>query len=460
MKDRWILWIKITAIVLILLLIPLQYGAGEEIGPDMLLSGRYASPFTISITDPSYKHIAQFGEERTSCLNKVLSHLTLSVSVDGKLSETTLMVDQEPLYSIDEEDTDTVRKTVYSFDPDTVYEQNTKKTEEDMSFPFFLENHFFSLNRMLDDLYPLFEKTADAFQEFAKPSAASLSFRGYGKGVRKIQISLSDQYVSDHFPYALSALACTEESRLFIEKLIFKGAQKIVLLYDQEDKLLRINYDGTVGLEENSMRRVSLAWRCVRSDDVKKDNLSLKTPAQKGTDRYNISYERETDLSDPDHHKIKWDLQIDLKTEQKKQKISSNADLMFSEQKLTGQIVFSDKQENEEKEITITPSLQKENDSEYAGTIEITNNSGKIVLSSIAASVRIASGNPLHFPETQDLQLIKVADDDQASVMDRLSDMQNRILIRRLLSLPTEDLAFFSMDIPKDVWQTLMQTLI
>ena len=181
---------------------------------------------------------------------------------------------------------------------------------------------------------------------------------------------------------------------------------------------------------------------------------------KEGTDRYNISYERETDLSDPDHHMIKWDLQIDLKTEQKKQKISSNADLMFSEQKLTGQIVFSDKQETEEKEITITPSLQKENDSEYAGTIEITNNSGKIVLSSIAASVRIASGNPLHFPETQDLQLIRVSDDDQASVMDRLSDMQNRILIRRLLSLPTEDLAFFSMDIPKDVWQTLMQTLI
>ena len=41
MKDSWILRIKITAIVLILILIPLQYGAGEKIGPDILLSGRY-----------------------------------------------------------------------------------------------------------------------------------------------------------------------------------------------------------------------------------------------------------------------------------------------------------------------------------------------------------------------------------------------------------------------------------
>ena len=133
---------------------------------------------------------------------------------------------------------------------------------------------------------------------------------------------------------------------------------------------------------------------------------------------------------------------------------------MFSEQKLYGQFLFSEKQDNEEKKITVTPSLMKENGSEYAGTIEITNNSGKIVNSSIAVSVRIAPGLQLSFPDYQNLQIVSITNPEDSSDREAIQDKQNRILIRRLLSLPAEDLQFFSMDIPDDVWKTIMQSMI
>lgn len=459
MKYGRMLKYKVITVLLMILLMPLRYGSAESINADLLFTGQYTSPVTICVSAPSYKHIAQFGEERTENLNKLFSHLELSVCMDGNISRTTLKVDQEPLYYFDESVSDVSVKTVYSFDPNTVYERDMETTEQDRWFIRLLDDHFFSLNRMLDDLYPLFEKCADTFRDSAKASATSLTFRGYGKGVKKILISFSDQYVTEHFPGALSQLADTEESRQFIENLKFKGPQKIMLLYDQNEKLLRINYDGAVGLNEDSMRRVSLAWRCVRSDIIKKDNLSLKTPAQKGNDKYNISYEREIDFSDPDCHIIKWDLQTDLKSDLIKKKITGKADLLFSEEKLHGQISFSEKQDNDDRKITITPSLLKENDSEYEGTIEITDNSGKIVLSSIAASIRIASGDKLTFPEEQYLRLEKATDSDESSAADQLQDRQNAILIRRLLSLPAEDLVFFSMDIPNDVWKSLTQSL-
>ena len=460
MKNSEILRIRIVAVFLAVLFMPLRISAGEEIGPDMLLTGQYSAPITISLYAPTYKHLMQFGEERTNSLNSVLSHLSLSVSTDRAVSQTTLMVDQEPLYSIKEQIEGETQRRIYSFDPNTVYEQEKDNEQHDQDFLSFLEHHFFILNRLLDDLYPVFEKTAETFQDFAKASAASLNFRGYGKGVRKIQINLTDQYVSEYFPGVPASLAGTAESRLFIEKLLFKGPQKIALLYDQNDKLLRINYDGLIGLTEESMRRVSLAWRCVRSDDIKKDNLVLKTPSQQGNDRYNLTYEREIDLSDTERHTIKWDYQLDLKKDQQKKKNSWTADLMYSEQKLYGQFLFSEKQDNEEKKITVTPSLMKEKGSEYAGTIEITNNSGKIVNSSIAVSVRIAPGLQLSFPDYQNLQIVSIKNPEDSSDREAIQDKQNRILIRRLLSLPAEDLQFFSMDIPDDVWKTIMQSMI
>ena len=423
-------------------------GYADDYGPEELMRGVFSSPTSVTVSSPSYKQIAQFGKERTENLNRLLKHIGISVTLDGDLSETYLSLDGETVFSYVEKDAGSDMRTVYSFDPDTVYIRNR---ENGNGFTGFLEDHFFSLNRMLDDLYPVFERSAEAFSAFSKSSAANLNFRGYGKGVRKVTIALPTQYVSEQYPGVIAGLAGTKESRKFLEKLLFNGPQKIILLYDQSDRLLRINYDGEAGLTEDSMRKVSIVWRCTRGEDGKKDNLSLKTPAKKGYDKYNLTYERSIIPAETSGYTADWDLQIDLKEGEIKKKVSFTAALSEAENRLDGKIIFQEKQEGLETKITVIPALEKENNGVYGGTIEIASNSGKIVTSSVTAQVRLstASEKPVMpgEPETK-------ATGDTDLIQDRISS----ILIRKLLSLPAEDTLFFSTDIPADIWNSILQS--
>lgn len=437
-------------------------GGDEGIGPDLLMKGIFRSPVTVSISSPAYTQISQFGRERTESLNRLLKHLGLRITLDTDVSETVLTVDREPAYSYVETEEESVQRTVYSFQPDIVYLNRTEyTTPSDPDFSGFLDDHFFILNRFLDDFYPLFEKTAEAFSEWGKPSAASLNFRGYGKGVRKLTIPLSDQYVTEHFPGAAAGLAETDEIREFLNGLVFVGPQKIILLYDPDDRLLRINYDGKVGLTEDSVRKVSIVWRCLRTADRIKDNITIKTPSVKGYDKYNITYERAVDLSDPQHHSISWDLQIDLRADQLKKKISYSSDLAVSDGILGGKVLFAEKQDGGEKKILIVPEMQKENEDEYSGTIEITNYSGKIITSSLRASVSVYPGEKPAVPEYGRLKTAgEPAREASENHSDPLQDQINSILIRRILELPEEDLAFLSTDIPEEIWDSLIQSIV
>ena len=443
--------------VMISVLFFLPPACSESVGPDTLMKGVFSDPVSITVSAPVYHIIARFGEDRTEVLNRLLKHISISITFDGTNSETAVMVDRETAYSYIQYRNDSTQLTVYSFDPEITYEESNEYFLSSHSFPAFLDEHFFLINRLLDDFYPIFQKTAETFAEYGKPSSASLNFKGYGKGVRKLTIPLSDQFVKEKFPAVIADLAETEESRMFLEKLVFNGPQKIILLYDQEDRLLRMNYDGTVGFSEESMRKVSLVWRCLRSDEKKKDNITLKTPAVKGYDKYNISYERDIDLSDPAHHTISWDMQIDLKSDKTKKKISFTSDLSGSDNVISGRILYSEKAEGNEKKITILPMMQKENDGHYYGTIEITNNSGKIITSSAVTEISISPGTAVTAPSavTAHSKDGQNPETDTESIQDKM----NSILIRKLLTLPAEDLQFFSMDIPEEDWEAILQSM-
>ena len=446
--------------VFMLILIVFCYSAGaEEITADFLMTGETEAPVSITVSSPVYKTISRFGDERKESLNRFLKHISLSVNIDGDLSETTVMIDGDPVYSYIETADDSVRKTVYSVRPETVFTRQEKDPEDDSAVLSFVNDNFFRMNRLLDDLYPAFEKSAGLFKDYAKESSVSLNFTGYGKAVRRVTISLPEQYISDHFPAAFADLIVSSECREFIGRCVFKGPQKINLLYDQEDRLLRINYDGRAGLSEESLRKVSVVWRCVRSEEHRKDHLTLKTPSVSGNDRYNLIYERELDTGSPDQHIIKWDMQVDLKEGQIKKKTAFKGDLSFEDMIMKGEVSYSEKTDGKETKVIVTPSLQKENGSEFRGTIEIANYSGKIVISRTEYTVQFSPGKALSMPviidtgENEDGGTGFVREDGQ------IQELLSGILVRKLLSLPAEDLVFFNSDIPEETWKTLVQSL-
>ena len=346
--------IIILSAIFFLIMFP-SASPAETIGPDLLLKGECDLPLTVLISSPQYKLIDRFSADRRDELNRLLRHLAISVTADGNLSETALLVDQEPVWSSFSND----GMTLFSFGNLSIIDSREEQVQDgNSSFITFLDSQFYLINRMLDDLYPVFEKAADAFQQYAKTTSAALTFKGYGKGIRRITIPVPEQCVRESFSETIADLAESEECRLFLKRLIFSGSQKITLLYDQENRLIRITYDGISGFSEDSLRKVSLQWRCLRKKDLKKDNLSMKTPSRNGNDRYNFSYEREVNGENPEKQILFSDLQLDQKEGKTKKKTGFRADLNSDGSSVGGKISFTEAEDGEEHLITIVQNYR------------------------------------------------------------------------------------------------------
>ena len=96
--------------------------------------------------------------------------------------------------------------------------------------------------------------------------------------------------------------------------------------------------------------------------------------------------------------------------------------------------------------------MEKEKEAEYAGTLEITNKTGKIVTSSVISGFSIC--NSIYSSEQkteQDGVQIKLKDIQIQDDRDIPEDVI-RTLIRKMITLPEEDTEFLRKDIPDEIW--------
>ena len=152
-------------------------------------------------------------------------------------------------------------------------------------------------------------------------------------------------------------------------------------------------------------------------------------------------------------------MQLDFREGQIKKKTGFKADLTFTDNILKGEVSYSEKQDGNESKITIVPSIKKEKPSEFSGTIEIANYSGKIVLTRTEYTVQISTGENLTVPEIMTVQESGISEEGIVTDYEQIQDLLSGALIRKLLSLPAEDLEFFNSDIPDGVWNALVQSL-
>ena len=435
---------------------------GLSVSLESLLTGETESPFTLSIRSPAYSSLAQFGEDRVDSLNRLLKHLSFSIDINGPVSETTFLIDQDPLFSFTEKNNGSFSERLYSIAPDDVFVQSgndSLSNDGSTTFSLFLDQEFYPLNQALDALYTVFDRCSESFSELSKTTSTSLHFTGFGKGVRRVSILFPADYVESHFPDALADLSDSEICSQHIKNTVFRGSQKLVLLYDQEGKLLRINFDGTIGTSEASLSRISVVWKCLRSDGHRKDSITLKAPSASVPIRNNIVFQRDIDLTDPEKHSLFWELQADSKDGKQKYTTKYTGDLLFAQETLSGNIRYSCKNDVPEKSFTVVPHIVKENSGEYDGTLEITDYSGKIVTSSVKVRVCLGPSSGPVFQETDKTGFGDGSEMDSGISADDLQNQIIAVLIRKMMTLPTDDTSFLSQDIPEDIWMSLTESI-
>lgn len=425
----------------------------ESAGSHPMLSGEFETPVNINLSEFSFGKISQFGQERTESLNRLLSHISLNIRMDQNDSETTVLIDEDPLFTVSSMTDRETTGSVFSFNPGQIYINYGKEEKEDDYF-LFLEHHFFPINRLMDEMYAFFEKTGISFPEYTKPGSSGMQYKGFGKAVRKITIQFPSDIVRDKFPGILSGLCDSEECRHFIEQMSYQGTQKITLQYDQDQKLMCVNYNGAVGMNADNMRRVSLTWKCKRNNECIKDNLSLKTPSIQGFDKYNISFTREEILNHDEMQQIQWDYQIDLKNNDVKEKTQYIAQLSESEGVISGEISYEERQNGTTDRLQITPKIRKENGSSYDGTIEISRKKGKIETSRIRSRFSVESSPMYHITRKDGMELHSENTDDEHTA-DILNEKMYGIILQKLVTLPQSDTGFLRQDIPEELWQSI-----
>ena len=192
------------------------------------------------------------------------------------------------------------------------------------------------------------------------------------------------------FSGILDELTVSDDTAKLIRSLVFDGKQKIILIYDADDHLLRLNYDGKAGHSENDIRKLSVICRSVRNDGLIKDKITVKSPAVKGYNRDNVTYERILDYKTPENTSIVFDYQLDNRSEENRKKIHWFAELDRKETAVNGSITYDEKGTEGNQTITVQPELLLSN-GEYSGTLEITRKSGKIVLCDVVSQISLSN---------------------------------------------------------------------
>ena len=446
----------IGLLVMIFMLLP-AFSAAETPLPVSLLTGEAPETLNLVLSEPEVRKLSAFDENRTEQINRLIRHLAADLRIDNPNSQVSILVDGEEAFSFLRHTEADRTKRIYSFDPGTIYPERTESEETNPDdFSVFLEDYVIGAGRYLDDFYTLFARAPEAFSERMRTEGTELRFSGFGKAVQRMTISFPADYVAENFPAALANLTDSAECKAFLNGLTFSGNQRIGILNDAEGNMVRINYDGMVGESAEKLRKVQLVWKALRQENHQKDGITLKTPSVTGADKDNIALERDLETSDEKTGSYTWDLQIDHKAgKEDKKQTHFTARLTETDGVISGGIEYGFKRDGKNPKIRITPELRETNRGEFGGSIEIADYSGKIELNRVILNVLIRKGEEVAWPGNEQARTPATATDIAAQ--NEPEETLAGILIQKLFGLPEEDLAYFSNEIPAELWQELFQ---
>lgn len=129
-----------------------------------------------------------------------------------------------------------------------------------------------------------------ALEDYGKRTASSQGISGYGQAAYRYDYTVAATQVDGLRDLLLSV--CPDGwLHDIIADLTFSGKQTLRVYYTAEDVLLRAEYNGVCGVEDD-LRTVNLVYKQLHNDETDKDYLELTSPAKKGKDKNNLTFER------------------------------------------------------------------------------------------------------------------------------------------------------------------------
>lgn len=420
-----------------------------------------------------------FDEERTAQLNALLNHLSLRLNwqhlEEEEWSRLAILVDGAEALSASQREKQGETLLQFSVQPDNTYLLSSDNLSGDsQAMLSFLGGEKADLSiyglhgdeeAWLEDGLALLENIGQDLDAYKKEGKIKQSIKNMGTARVKqtYTIPKADAAILGE---AIANNSLDGELRELLTSLTFSGKQTLTLYRAEGGEILRADYSGNCGVDEDHMRKVTLTWKLRRDSDAVRDHLTLKSPAVSGSDRNTVTLERSMLANDKGQINLDEKFTYEWVADRKKTTLSGTVDLTndLSEEAshVTGTVTIKQVLPGEDKStsIRLTPDLTvagADGLPSVLGSVTVEQLSGKNVMEKADLSVTLGVGGNLSWESRPQTVSINLLTEEQAAITaSELSSAAATALIRPMVLLPREDTLYLSADLSDEAWQKIV----
>ncbi len=410
------------------------------------------------------KEYVPFGEERLNMLNDLLKHLSFRVSEGENESSVSIFSDEEKVLGLCRWTENGADNFCFSFDPDTVYAGGTIQDltgapsvqASMLSFdlpPLLTADKIF----WTDTGYDLLEKLPEIFPEYTRSQEVKTRLKDVGMSVRKTVITIPLNDVRDNIMKRLGDKAEDAALREFLHSLTYSGRQQFVLYYDENGRLMKANYSGQAGRNDD-MRKMNVEWKGKRGSEIY-DDLTVKAPPVNGKNRDTLKMTR-TEIEAQEDDSLQVSFEWTRIRSRVKTIYNGTVDLSLKNNgtELSGTVALTNETDEIVTGFSASPDLNLNQKSGWEGNTVIRYLSGKntIVNAEIKAKAVASSESSAGRPEKK-LILNEMSEKEKADLSDHVQRQIASALLKALIRLPEEDLRFLNYEMNDEIWQQVLQ---
>lgn len=416
---------------------------------------------------------APFGEDRLPQLTSLMKHLSLRITRQPLMDETqnavSVLVDGDEALTLSLQENDQLRMARFSVLPDVTYTGDdplaTLLGTSTESFTLFgLDGSEGAWITEGDQLLNVLEAILAPYLK--GESKVKTEIKDMGTARLKQDYTITKDEAADLT--SLLVGACPEgRLKELISGLIFSGKQTVRVYRDEDHQPLRVEWTGHLGTDEEHLRNVTLTWRMRRDDTAYRDEISLTSPALKGTDNNKLVW---SCAVAPDKKTGNMVLSGSLsytRTENRQKTILTGEFKLTAEEegfdtRVTGSAAIRRQLPGEDNAAgyTFEPDLLVSGSSEnpaVEGTLTIASLSGKKILDRATVTLTLRRIAYTSWPmRQQTIDLTALDSGALEATRQQVNAALSSSLIRRLVLLPREDLDYLFMDLPEETVQAII----
>lgn len=317
---------------------------------------------------------------------------------------------------------------------------------------------------LLTDGKALLAQIPAAFEANGKRTKTDTNISGYGKSAYRVDYAIAAGKVEDMKETLLSI--CPEGwLKQIISDLTFSGKQTLRVYYTAEEKIVRIEYNGGCG-PEGDLRTVKLVGRFRSDDGIEKDYLELTSPAKKGKNKNNLTFERVMETNKKGARVVngsyKYTETKDGVTSIWNGEFDLNNAFTAASDVITGSMTFQTKLNGAERydAITLEPVLTitgTQDEPVVEGTLSVIQKAGSKVAEQATITLALKRAEPIVWKlHDHVVDLSALEDGDRLAIQQEVAGAVATSLVRPLINLMGNDAEWFFREIPEEAVQSII----